>query len=79
MLENHSSASIVPTDDRVVSLNETARTAGISIATLRRRIADGSGPRLVRVTERRVGVRVRDLRAWLDAHTSAEQTATGQV
>jgi len=78
MLE-HSSPSIVPADDRVVSLPETARAAGISIATLRRRIADGSGPRLVRVSERRVGVRIRDLKAWLDARTSPEQTAPVQV
>ena len=33
-------------------------------------ISDGSGSRTVRLSGRRVGVRVRDLRVWLDKRTS---------
>ena len=62
-------ANIDP-DDRVITLNEAAQVSCLSIATLRRRLAEGAGPRIVRMSERRVGVRVRDLRAWIEANTS---------
>jgi predicted DNA-binding transcriptional regulator AlpA len=52
--------------NRVRSFREAAAAAGISLATLRRRIADGTGPRVVRVSVRRVGIRDRDFAAWLD-------------
>jgi predicted DNA-binding transcriptional regulator AlpA len=52
--------------NRVRSLRETAAMAGVSLATLRRRIADGTGPRVTRVSERRVGIRDRDREVWLD-------------
>ena len=67
--------SIIPIDDRIVSLDETAQAAGISLCTLRRRISDGSGPRTVRLSERRVGVRVRVLKAWIDACSSPASVA----
>jgi hypothetical protein len=44
---------------RVVPLTEAARLAGISVSTLKRRYAD----LLVRVGERRLGIRLRDLLA----------------
>jgi predicted DNA-binding transcriptional regulator AlpA len=53
-------------DDRVLPLREVADAADISVVTLRRRIADGSGPKLTRVSDRRVGVRGRHYREWLD-------------
>ena len=75
MPDQNVSELIISSDDRVVSLIAAAQTADVSLATLRRRIADGSGPRIVRVTERRVGIRVRDLKAWLDARTSPTSVA----
>jgi predicted DNA-binding transcriptional regulator AlpA len=51
----------------VRSLREVAAATGISIATLRRRVADGTGPVIVRMSPRRVGVRDSDFVAWLDA------------
>jgi predicted DNA-binding transcriptional regulator AlpA len=59
------------TDDRVLSLHEAAEVADLSLSTLRRRLADGSGPRVTRTSLRRLGVRVRDLRSWLDACAEA--------
>jgi prophage regulatory protein len=55
--------------NRVRSLSETAAAAGISLATLRRRIADGTGPRVVRLSTRRVGIRESDFGQWLDNRT----------
>jgi hypothetical protein len=51
---------------RVRSLSETAEIAGISLATLRRAIDEGSGPILTRVSARCVGVRDDHREAWLD-------------
>jgi len=67
--------SIIPVDDRIVSLNEAAEAAGVSICTLRRRIDAGAGPHVIRLSERRVGIRVRDLKSWLDARTSPANVA----
>ncbi|WP_454916531.1 helix-turn-helix transcriptional regulator [Xanthobacter sediminis] len=54
-------------DMRVVSLKDSASIAGISIATLRRRIDAGDGPPVVRMSPRRVGIRAGKLRKWLEA------------
>lgn len=56
-----------PTPATVVSLPEAAEALSISVATLRRTIARGDGPPVVRLSQRRVGIRSGDLRAWLDA------------
>jgi predicted DNA-binding transcriptional regulator AlpA len=60
---------IIPVDDRVISYPEAAKSAGISECTLRRRINAGTGPRTVRLSARRVGIRVRDFRTWLESNT----------
>ena len=52
--------------NKVRSIREAAELANVSVATLRRRIADGTGPRVVRMSTRRVGVRDSDFAAWLD-------------
>jgi predicted DNA-binding transcriptional regulator AlpA len=56
----------IDADDRVHPLREIAAAVDISVVTLRRRIADGSGPKLTKVSDRRVGVRGRHFREWLD-------------
>ena len=58
-------------DERVVDLTAFAAMTGLSIATARRLISAGQGPRLVRVSPRRVGVRISDVRRWLDQRTIA--------
>jgi predicted DNA-binding transcriptional regulator AlpA len=61
----------------VRSLRETAAAAGISIATLRRRVADGTGPVIVRMSARRIGVRDSDFVAWLDGCANNRIRAPG--
>jgi predicted DNA-binding transcriptional regulator AlpA len=58
---------IVNFDDRIIPLAEVADASDLSIATLRRRIADGTGPKITKISERRIGVRGRHFREWLDA------------
>jgi hypothetical protein len=52
--------------NRVRSYQETADICGISLATLRRRIAAGKGPRVATMSERRKGISDRDREAWLE-------------
>jgi len=53
-------------DDRILDLRTAADISDLSLATLRRRLADGTGPRVTRVSVRRLGIRLRHLREWLD-------------
>jgi predicted DNA-binding transcriptional regulator AlpA len=53
--------------NRVRSFQETAEICGISLATLRRRIDAGKGPRVTSMSERRKGISDRDRDAWLEA------------
>jgi predicted DNA-binding transcriptional regulator AlpA len=57
-------------EDRVMTLAELAQLTGLSVVTLRRAIANKTGPTVTRLSERRIGVRVRHARAWLDSKTS---------
>jgi hypothetical protein len=57
-------------DDRVLTLAEFAEIAGISLVTLRRRIAAHDGPIVTKLSERRLGIRVRHAREWLDGRAS---------
>ncbi|MFG1341856.1 helix-turn-helix transcriptional regulator [Xanthobacter autotrophicus] len=56
-------------DMRVLSLQQVADLAGISLATLRRQITAGTGPKMLRMSARRVGVRVGDYKRWLEERT----------
>jgi predicted DNA-binding transcriptional regulator AlpA len=53
--------------DRVVSPKDCAALLGISLATLRRLWREGRGPKVLRISQSRLGVRLRDLRSYLDA------------
>lgn len=64
-----------PTDERVISEKEAAEACGFSTVTLRRRIAAGKGPPVVRLSERRIGIRVGDLRRWIEANTKHSDAA----
>jgi predicted DNA-binding transcriptional regulator AlpA len=50
---------------------DAAKFCGCSKDTIRRRIKAGDGPPVIRLSSHRIGYRVRDLRAWLDANTEA--------
>jgi hypothetical protein len=56
--------------DRVLNLSEFAKIAGISVVTLRRSIAAHDGPIVTKRSKRRLGIRVRNARKWLDARAS---------
>jgi predicted DNA-binding transcriptional regulator AlpA len=58
-------------DERIIDLTTFSAMAGLSIATTRRLIKTGQGPRLVRLSARRVGVRIGDVRRWLEHRTGA--------
>ena len=58
------------TADPVRNLRYTALVLGISVATLRRLIADGVGPKVVRVSERRPGIRDSERERWLSERTA---------
>jgi uncharacterized protein (DUF2342 family) len=53
--------------NRVQSLQRTAQLSNISLATLRRRIKDGTGPRVTAMSPRRRGVTDRHREAWLES------------
>ena len=52
---------------RVRSLKQAAAAANISVPTLRRMIREGRGPKTIRLSERRLGVRDRDFLVWLQS------------
>jgi hypothetical protein len=53
--------------DRVTPLAEWFERVGLPARTGHRLIANGEGPTLTQLSERRPGVRERDHLAWLDA------------
>jgi hypothetical protein len=55
--------------DRVRTLKETAQLLGVSMATLRRRIADGA-IKIVRLSPRRIGVRDSAREAFLEQNVT---------
>jgi len=58
-------------DAKVLRLREWAELAGVSMRTARRILASGTGPRLVQLSSKRVGVTVGAHRVWLAARERA--------
>lgn len=58
--------------DRVRNLRETAAIIGLSLDTLRRLIRGGKGPRVTRLSARRIGIRDSHREAWLAAQASTD-------
>jgi predicted DNA-binding transcriptional regulator AlpA len=56
-------------EDRVLTLQEWAKEASISLKTARNMIERGDGPPVVELSPNRLGIRVCDHRAWLAART----------
>lgn len=50
---------------RVVDLRTASRDANLSLSTMRRLIRAGQGPRILRLSPRRLGVWRADLDGWL--------------
>jgi predicted DNA-binding transcriptional regulator AlpA len=53
--------------ERVFTLREVAKLTTLSLATLRRTIKAGDGPRVIRLSPRRLGVRESDFAVWQQA------------
>lgn len=53
--------------DRINSFKRFCERGNFSPATGRRILASGNGPRVTRLSARRIGIRERDYLAWLDA------------
>ena len=67
---NHESTVLPFNEDRVLTLSQFASNAGISLVILRRSIARDEGPIVTKLSTRRLGIRVRHAREWLDARAS---------
>ncbi len=52
--------------NKMLSLDQIAERTSMSLATIRRRIADGSLPQPLQLSKRRVGLPVSVVKAWLD-------------
>jgi predicted DNA-binding transcriptional regulator AlpA len=53
-------------DDAVISKMEASKLINLSTDTLERMQRNGNGPKQVKLSERRVGYRMRDIRTWLN-------------
>ena len=60
-----------PPDCTIVPLAAVAKAASISLSTLRREIGRGQRPQGYPNSCRRLGVRLTDLRLWLEQRTAA--------
>ena len=69
---NHQTTVLPFNEDCVLTLSQFASNAGISLATLRRSIACGEGPTITKLSARRLGIRVRHAREWLDSRASGK-------
>lgn len=58
--------STLPEDYRVLSEPDAAAYCGLSLVHFRRMRRDQKGPKYVRLTEKRVGYRFKDLLVWIE-------------
>jgi predicted DNA-binding transcriptional regulator AlpA len=63
--------------DRVLTMAQWAEAASISPRTARELVASGKGPKVVQLSDNRVGVRLCDHRKWL-AERTRKQAWAGQ-
>lgn len=57
--------------DAVLNARQAAQFLSLSVIQLRRLAKRGAAPRPIRLSERRYGWRVRDLRAWIEERAAA--------
>jgi predicted DNA-binding transcriptional regulator AlpA len=66
----------IPTDDdRIISKQEAADWAGVSLRTWERHEAEGSAPPRVQMSARRFGYWKSDVRVWLRKRTASKKAA----
>lgn len=54
-------------ENHVIRFRDACAETGVSIATMRRYIKAGTGPRMVRLSERIHGFKRADLNAWVES------------
>jgi predicted DNA-binding transcriptional regulator AlpA len=55
----------------VRSIKDAATILGVSYATLKRMLASGEGPKVTRLTQRRIGIQDRHIEEWMQARVTA--------
>ena len=59
------------TDKRLLTEKELSTWLGLSLPTLQRMRSKGGGPKLVRLSLRRVGYRSSEVEAWLNSRSAS--------
>lgn len=70
MLDSMTTGEARPHDNCVIPFKSACVTANLSPTTMRRLVKAGRGPRVVKLSERRIGIRRGDLDAWLSENSS---------
>lgn len=68
--------SVIPDGDRIISVKQWCEAAGFCLSTGKSILQRKQGPTLTRISERRVGIRVRDYQAWADARRETIKEAS---
>ncbi|MGY6282640.1 helix-turn-helix transcriptional regulator [Methylorubrum extorquens] len=74
MHQSMAAGDVRPQNNNVLPFDTACKIADLSRSTMYRLINAGRGPRVLKLSERRVGVRRDDLDAWL---AGRERDATG--
>ena len=77
------SVVVAPTSARTITAlcasKRGATSKGISVPTGRRLVRSGKGPRIVQLSERTIGVTVKDDREWTEARIRAAHSTDGDA
>lgn len=57
--------------NHVRSIKDAATILGVSYATLKRMLASGDGPKITRLTTRRIGIQDRHIEEWMQERVTA--------
>ena len=69
MVKNKNEVPLFFNNDKVVSIREAAAISGLSTSTLKRQLKIGD-LKVIRLSPRRVGIRLSSLHGWLDARAA---------
>ena len=61
--------------DKVSSVQQVAERCGLSLITFRRMLATGDGPKITKLSPRRIGIRESHLLEWLDGRLRGQESA----
>ena len=69
MVKSRNAVPLFINNDKVVSIREAARISGVSTSTLKRQLKGGD-LKVIRLSPRRIGIRLSALHGWLDARAA---------